>query len=622
MGARERSIREMAQEIRELMAADLGQAMRAAKRASKRWPDSPALLSLKAEILLERGELESAAQAIALAERCADLDIKSRLRLIEACVTLGRFEQAFAMIKAALKTRPEPELVLRLASSLIDIGEYAQAAAVLAKAVGGSSEPRRLQLLERACQGQAADARDGVEPEGKRQWSVAMEQLRAGRPGRAETRFQALVERWPRYAPAWLGQRGALEAKGRPDEAAAVQGRWSAARPSAGAVIGAGMGRSLGPRGLLFDPHEPLPIRPRSEALERIETPDALQSAHNAWLPLGAGGETFVHAPAFAFDRLHPEPVEVRSIAPETFVASIRNAMLVGRGVVVCEDGSLVEELTYLNPAKYDARPSEGGVLFDPRTFRDGLCPIRVFEEPALLLAGPTDRSFGDWIINFPPRLALAEAARLDCKVVLADEAAPTAVPMLAALGIDPGRLIRHDSSGVSLFPKLYVPSWPMMERLNHMPDPFAVYRRAARQAPAERRRIYLSREGIGNRPMLNESEVRALFERHGFLAVRPETLSFEEALELFAGPACVAAPYGSALLNLVFASARAPCMVIAPPEPELFLREAISWLGAMGLPFGYVRGEAGPDPSRRNGWIAPLELVEQGLQALLALAD
>jgi capsular polysaccharide biosynthesis protein len=400
-----------------------------------------------------------------------------------------------------------------------------------------------------------------------------------------------------------------------------VQERWSAAQPAAGPVIGAGMGRALGPRGLLFDPRQPLPIRPKSETLERVESPDALQSAANAWLPLGPGGEAFVHAPAFAFDRLHPEPVQVRSIAPETFVASIRNAMLVGRGVVVSEDGSLVEELTYINPAKFDARPAPGGVRFDQRAFRDGLCPIRVFEEPALLLAGPTDRSFGDWIINFPPRLVLAEAARLDCKVVLADEAVPTAVPMLAAIGIDPGRLIRHDSSGVSLFPKLYVPSWPMMERLNHMPDPFAVYRRAARPAPAERRRIYLSREGIGNRPMLNEGEVRAMFERHGFLAVRPETMSFDQALELFAGPACVAAPYGSALLNLVFASAKPTCMVIAPPEPELFLREAISWLGAMGLPFSYIRGEAAPEPPAREGWIAPLELVEQGLQALLALA-
>ena len=217
---------------------------------------------------------------------------------------------------------------------------------------------------------------------------------------------------------------------------------------------------------------------------------------------------------------------------------------------------------------------------------------------------------------RMPDRLA----AGLDCKLVVADEAVPTAVEMLAALGVSPDRLIRHDPNGVSLFPKLYVPSWPMRERLHHMADPFAVYRRAARAPPAQRRRLYLSREGVANRPMVNEPEVRALFERRGFTVVRPERLSFQEALEIYAGPASVAAPYGSALLNLVFSSAKPPCLVIAPPEPELFLREAISWLGALELPFGYVRGEPAAQARDRDGWIAPLDLVEQGLEALLAL--
>jgi capsular polysaccharide biosynthesis protein len=240
---------------------------------------------------------------------------------------------------------------------------------------------------------------------------------------------------------------------------------------------------------------------------------------------------------------------------------------------------------------------------------------VRTYDEPAFLLAGPHDCGFGDWIINFPPRLMLAEAARLDAKIVVSDQAIASAEPMLAALGVNPSRLIRHDTSGVSLFPRLYAPSWPMRLRLNHMPDPFAIYRRAARAPGSERPRLYLSREGVGRRRMLNEPQVRALFERRGFRTIQPERMSFEETLELFAGPSLVAAPYGSALLNLAFASTKPPCLVIAPPEPESFLLEAISWLGAMELPFGYVRGEPAPD-----GWTAPLELVEAGLEALLGL--
>jgi tetratricopeptide (TPR) repeat protein len=602
MGARERSIRELAEEIRGLMASDLGQAARAAKRAAKAWPDSPALASLRAEILVRRGQYDEAAAALDAAPAFPDPDIKSRLRLVEAAVALGRFGQALEQIEAALRTRPAQEHVLRLAASLIDIGEHALALDTLARVEAEALLGMRAELQAVARRGAAADAAAGIEPAGKRLWSLAMDWLRQGRPDQARGGFEEVARRWPAYLPARIGLEGALEAQGR--------------APAAGA------GRRLSPRGLLFDPRETFPLRPRAETLARVDAPEALQAAENAWLPLDPGGQAVRHVPAFAFDRLHPEPVEVSSLAPETFVASLRNPMLVGRGVPVCEDGALVRELTYINPDKFEAGYAPGGCRFDRARFRDGLCDIRCFDEPALLLAGPTDRSFGDWIINFPPRLALAEAARLDCRIVIAEGATAPAEPMLEALGVDPGRLLRHDPTGVSVFPKLFVPSWPMMERLNHMAEPFAIYRRAARPPPAHRPRLYLSREGIGGRPMLNEPQVRALFERHGFVAVRPERLSLDQARELFAGPACVAAPYGSALLNLVFATTRPACLVIAAPAPELFLREAISWLGAMDLPFGYVRGEPAPDPARQDAWIAPMELVEQGLEALLALAD
>jgi tetratricopeptide (TPR) repeat protein len=617
--ARDRSIRDWADEIRDLMGRDMGRAMRAAKEATTVWPQSGALMSLRAEILVMRGQLEDAAKAIKLAQRLGPIDVKSQIRLAQASIALGRFSQARSMIKAVQLSEPAPDVILLLAASLIEIGEYGLAIGALVKAREATYQERLQQLRARAHTGLEADERAGVGPEGKRDFSAAMDLLRDGRAGEAEPRLADVTRAWPGYAPAWIGLRGALEVQGKTDEAASMAGTWAEAAPSAGPTIAAATGRRLSGRGLLFDPREPFALRPKADALVQVSTPAELKSVDNAWLQIDAGGEVIGHAPVFAFDRLEGPDVKVTTVTPETFVASIRNPMLVGRGVAVSEDLTLVDEITLPNPAKFDAGYSERGPLFDRRRFRDGMVEVRCFDEPAVLLAGPTDRSFGDWIINFPPRLTLAQAAGLDCKILVAEESVPTAEAMLAALGVDPGRLLRHDPFGVSIFPKLYVPSWPMIERLNHMKDPFAIYRRAARPPRAERPRIWLSREGISKRPMLNEPEVRALFERHGFISVRPERLSFEEVLELFAGPACVAGGYGSGLLNMVFSSARPPTMFIAPPEPALFLREAISWLGALELPFGYVRGEPA-DKGDGGGWIAPMDLVEQGLEALLEL--
>jgi capsular polysaccharide biosynthesis protein/tetratricopeptide (TPR) repeat protein len=617
MSLHEKIIERLADEICELRGSNLSEANRAAKRAAAEWPDSAVLQSLKADIFVRRRNFDAAFKALERGRRCPPLEMKSQIRLARIASTLGRYQAAHALVQAGLARRPKPHQAMQLAVRLIDIGDYEAALDVLAEVEEAVDREVYRELSQQKLQ---ADRQSGVDPEDKRLWSAAMDQLRQGRPELAEPRLAELTRRAPGYAPGWIGLRGALIAQGQNEAARALEDRWTGSAPGAGPTIAAGMGRRLSLRGLLFDPREPMPLEPKEKALARVGCPEALKAAQrDAWLPLDVGGQVFRHAPTFVFDRLHPEPITVTSVTPQTFVASLRNPLLVGRGVPVTAGGALVTELTSPGLDKSDLHRVEDRVAFDWRHFRNGLCPIRCFDEPAFLLAGPHDCGFGDWIINFPPRLALAQAANLNAKIVISDQAIPTAEPMLAALGVGPARLIRHDSSGVSLFPRLYVPSWPMRQRLNHMPEPFAIYRRAALPPPADRPRLYLSREGINRRRLLNEPQVRALFELRGFRCVRTEQMTFEQARELFAGPACVAGPYGSALLNLVFASNRPACLFIAPPEPVSFLQEAISWLGAMELPFGYIRGEL-PAEGMDEGWLAPLDLVEQGLEALLEL--
>jgi len=65
--------------------------------------------------------------------------------------------------------------------------------------------------------------------------------------------------------------------------------------------------------------------------------------------------------------------------------------------------------------------------------------------------------------------------------------------------------------------------------------------------------RLYLSRSGIGRRPLANERAVETVFERHGFAIVRPETLPVKVQVALVSNALLVAGTGGSAMFNLAF---------------------------------------------------------------------
>ncbi len=583
-------------------------------------------MALKAEVLTERGNLAGAAKAFKAAIHCSAIDAKSRRRLTKVAIRMGRADAACKLIMAGLGEGPGLERLVELLEDLIEIGQFGLAHAVLETAQKQDPDPRLARLHALAVEGLARDHASGISPDGKRAWLKAMQHLVSGRPAQAELGFASIARRSPDYPHAWTGLRGALAAQDKTHEALAVEADWARAARLPPAAVQPGVRRLLSPRGLLFDPREILPVMAKETVLERVTSAEALKDADNAYLVLDPGGKTVRYEADFSFDDVNPRPISVMARSPEIFLTSVRNAILVGRGAVVTEDGVVIEDLVPREPREYLARRDAQGMVFDRRAFKDGLCAYRWFDTPAFLLAGPTDRSFGDWILNFPPKLLVAEAVKLDCPIVVTADPLPQTVDMLAALGVDPGRLIFHDELGVSIFPKLYAPSWTMLDRLNPAAGLFDIYRRAVRPSTAAPGpRLYLSRERVANRTLVNEMQMRELFERRGFQVVHPERLTFQQILETFANPSCVAGPYGSALLNLAFSNRRASCLFVGTPMPELFTQEAIAWLGELGLKFGYVHGHAADDskPLLKTGpWRAPLDQVELALDRILALSE
>lgn len=454
-----------------------------------------------------------------------------------------------------------------------------------------------------------------------RQLATALQEV--GEPQNALAAWREVLSADPKDRQALKKIINLLKRMGRPHEAAPDLALAAAASPDHPSIrrwlarMPDGAARHVSPAE--FHISRRPPVRAISEVLRQVSDADSLRSQDNVFLVLDPGGRTQRRRPVLALDGCGPAKSIAYRTAPK-LVASIRNAVLVGRGVVLTETGAAIREL--LPPSsqeKYGVIERDGALQFDHRQFEGRTLRVAAFDEPAFLLSGPTETAFGDWIINFGPRLALARAAGIDCRVVIRSRPQHRTIEMLEALGVPHDRILFHRRHMATVFPRLYVPSWPNGDKGVPMAGLFKVYRDWPIRPPPKRGlRLYLARDRSPLRPMVNEPEVRALFARRGFEVIDPGELTYQENRELFSAAACLAGPYGSAFHNLVYCSRRLHNLVLMPPHRPSHLTEIMLWHAEHGQTFSYVQGARVSGDPAETRWAAPLARVELALDALL----
>ena len=581
-------------------------------------------------MMIKAERWDKAEAALQRAIRFDPTDFKSLARLARIRVGQGRFAEATALLTDAIGRQDGDGWRLReeLARLRLSLHDFETAARELRQALKEAPDPRLQGLLGQAEDGLEADVAAGVLPFARRKVQAAMELLRAGKPAEAEARIAPIVAQHPRLAEAWVALRGALQAQGQTARAAGIETAWAAADSGALPVVRMASARALSRRGLLFDPREPFPLRRRQEALSRASTSAELQDGPDRYLDIDPGGRTIRHEPIISLTDDGSDAYVVEARTSPSFVLSLANAALVDRGVAVTAKGEVIGEtlLPEWN-AKCHSAIRDGALHFAPAHFADGGCAVTYFDTPAFLLAGPTDLHFGDWMYNFVPRLHLAEAARLEVPLVVNADLPPRYLDMLEALGAPRSRLVLRDPEGVSVFPRLYVPSWPSPHRLEPMEGQERVYARAASRAPAgPRELLFLSRRNFSKRALVNEAQVRELFVARGFRLVRPEEETLAQNIETFARPACVAGPYGSAFRNVVFNREPPVAFLLMPPDGVKFIEGSALFLAQAGVRFGYVKGRPAPGfehvSPRVAPWIVDLEEVDAKLDRFLEILN
>jgi hypothetical protein len=311
-------------------------------------------------------------------------------------------------------------------------------------------------------------------------------------------------------------------------------------------------------------------------------------------------------------------PPALRVLAMQGAVALAPNLILTTDGLLLDDNiGFSNAELCDHMPPDFNGIVAAGGRLLVAVRHRD----VARITEPALYL--PAASNYAAWLFGSLPRLAAygASAELNDLPIVLHGDVANYHLDSLHAMGIARERLRIHGAQVRIECKELYYCTTSYFHHAASATGVRHVRERVLAQ-PGEpiTKRLYLARRHAKDRPLLNEADVIALFERHGFTAIDPERHSFAEQVRFAAGADVLAGPYGANLANMVFANNARKLLILGTKQQPEFARLA----SALGIAFWHtvpqgVQIREGRTMSESFGFTADLGELERVLKDCLA---
>jgi capsular polysaccharide biosynthesis protein len=314
---------------------------------------------------------------------------------------------------------------------------------------------------------------------------------------------------------------------------------------------------------------------------------------------------------------------------PSLQVLSIARAVALAPNLIHTADGQLLDdnvgfsnaELCDHQPADFNGIVAAGSQLLVALRHRD----VARVSEPALYLPAPGN--YAAWLFGSLPRLAAYAACDewRDLPIVLHGDTAAYHLDSLRAMGITRERLrihgahVRIECKELIYCTTSYLHHAPSATGVRHVRERVLAHIDVA-SGDATKKRLYLARRQAKDRPLLNESEVIALLERHGFIAIDPEQHSFEAQVKFVAGAEMLVGPYGANLANMVFAKQAKKLLILGTKHQPEFARLA----SALGIAFWHtvpqaIEMRAGRTLSESMGFNADLNELERVLQVCLA---
>jgi tetratricopeptide (TPR) repeat protein len=265
---------------------------------------------------------------------------------------------------------------------------------------------------------------------------------------------------------------------------------------------------------------------------------------------------------------------------------------------IITSDNQLLADLSpdfpVLSPGHPDKYPSNHLIFSSEK-----LPPVQYIDGTVAVLSGLLNDVYFHWMFEVLPRIELLrrsgiELASIDKFLINSPHLLPFHKETLDALGIPETKRLETYNYPHIKATQLVVPSFP--GSIAWMPKwscHFLINEFLNKQATekSERiERIYISRENVSNRRLINESEVMTLLNNFGFKSVNLESMSVTAQASLLAGAKVVIAPHGGGLTNAVFCSPGTKIIEIFSPNYVYPCYWLISNL--LGLQYYYLLGE------------------------------
>jgi capsular polysaccharide biosynthesis protein/Tfp pilus assembly protein PilF len=335
----------------------------------------------------------------------------------------------------------------------------------------------------------------------------------------------------------------------------------------------------------------------------------------DAYTVVEPAGPLEIARPRYAGDPVAPPPLRV--VRPETYVAELRDATVIGgESLVLARDGTVLFDMAVHPDAdRFDL--VRGALRYLDR--RAALVHAAAGDgrriERGILLSGPATHNYYHWLLESLTQLRVLDAVDELAGWPLLVDRAMTAVPQLGEaldrlvgpgrerIVLDPREAVRVERVALAS-PGAWLPldlkNGLMLEPGDAIVDPAAIEYLRRRLMPADlarsdaatpgrrgTQRIHLARSRVGR--LQNAAELRPVLARFGFVDVLPETMSFDAQVRLAADADVIVAETGAALTNLIFAPRTARIVVLGADRWDLTLFSQLA--GALGQELIYVAG-------------------------------
>lgn len=244
-------------------------------------------------------------------------------------------------------------------------------------------------------------------------------------------------------------------------------------------------------------------------------------------------------------------PLFTKKDAKGAFAASVvKDISLFHSGLGVCEDRTIIKDCL-LNDYYIQLIFSQDGNTVPPE------CDLIELKGDYVSLVGPWCGGFWHWIMEYLPRLILAELAGFSGKFLI-PPISGFVVESLLLLNINPERLVVFNTnkcvkvSNLLVLPRYgYIPREIYLSSLNLLREKMLEH-----VMPLNRpdKRVYLSRRKARNgRNVVNESDLLDVLEQYHFEYTEFDDMPLKEQISVMANANWLVGPHGAGFVHTLF---------------------------------------------------------------------